>query len=186
MTQTPSDVRHAYADADRSLRKVFAGVTAPGWERVSPCAGWSAADVVGHLVDAQRNFLGPLGVDLGARPDVAADPAGAWGDHADRVATALSDEELPAQTYDGFFRPTTVGETLDRFYVWDMVVHRWDVAQAVGADPAVTEAELDRIERGAEGFGEALHMDGICGPALEVPADATRETRVLAVLGRRA
>ncbi len=186
MTQTPSDVRHAYADADRSLRNVLAGVTAPGWERSSPCAGWSAADVVSHLVDAQRNFLGPLGVDLGARPDVVADPAGAWGDHADLVATALSDEELPAQTYDGFFGPTTVGETLDRFYVWDMVVHRWDVARALGADSSLTDAELDRIEDGAAGFGDALHMEGICGPAVDVPSDASRETRVLALLGRQA
>jgi len=59
-----------------------------------------------------------------------------------------------------------------------------DVARAVGAGAGLTNAELDRIEAGAESFGEALYMDGICRPAVEVPADADRATRVLARLGR--
>jgi hypothetical protein len=67
-----------------------------------------------------------------------------------------------------------------------MVVHRWDVARATGGDEALTDAELDRTEAGADSFGEALHMDGICAPALPVDADADRQTSVLARLGRRA
>src|SRR3712207_7605657 len=43
-----------------------------------------------------------------------------------------------------------------QFYVWDMLVHRWDVARAVGADAALSAEELDRIEAGADGFGPAL------------------------------
>lgn len=186
MITTESTTRQSHDDADRALRRVLDGVPPRVWGSPSPCEGWSAADVVVHLVDTQREFLTTHGVDLGDRPDVEADPAVAWRQHADRVAEALSDEAVPATAFEGFFGPTTVGATFEQFYVWDMVVHRWDVAQAVGADADLTEADLDRVERGAEGFGEALHMEGICRPALETPADATREARVLAVVGRRA
>ena len=65
-----------------------------------------------------------------------------------------------------------------------MVVHRWDVARSVGAEPALTDAELDLVEAGADAFGEALYREGICRPAIEPPADGDRATRVLARLSR--
>ena len=106
--------------------------------------------------------------------------------HAGLVARALSDDALPALEFDGFFGPTTVGATFEQFYVWDMLVHRWDIARAVGADASLTDEELDRIEAGADSFGPALNMEGICRPAVEVPEGAARDVRVLARLGREA
>ncbi len=51
-------------------------------------------------------------------------------------------------------------------------------------DDGLTDAELDRIEQGADSFGEALYMDGACRAGVEAPADADRVGRVLARLGR--
>ena len=79
-----------------------------------------------------------------------------------------------------------MGATLEQFYIWDMLVHRWDIAHAIGAPAHLSDAELDRIESGAASFGEALYMDGICRPGVEAPAEADRESRLLARLGRRA
>ncbi|WP_347060363.1 TIGR03086 family metal-binding protein [Blastococcus sp. HT6-30] len=172
--------------ADRPLSALLDAVPPAGWTRPSPCEGWTAADVVEHMIGTQRDFLTTHGVDLGEAPDVAADPAAAWREHATRVAEAVSDEAVAARAFDGFFGPTTVGAAFEQFYVWDMVVHRWDVARAVGADAGLTDEELDRIEAGADVFGPALHMDGICRPALDVPEDADRTRRILARLGRRA
>ncbi len=141
-------------------------------------------DVVRHLVQTQREFLTERGVDLGEEPDVDADPAAAWRAHAARVAAAVADETVAEQAHDGFSGPTTVGATLEQFYVWDMVVHRWDVARSAGLDAALTDAELDRVESGADAFGDALYMEGICRPGAEPAGGAGRETRVLARLGR--
>ncbi len=171
-----------HAGADRPLSALLDAVPPAAWTNPSPCAGWTAADVVDHLVTTQRDFLTTHGVDLGPAPDVPADPAGAWRAHA----AALADDAVAARGFDGFFGPTTVGSAFEQFSVWDMVVHRWDVATAVGADAGLTDAELDRVEAGADGFGPALYMDGVCGPAVDVPADADRPTRVLARLGRTA
>jgi uncharacterized protein (TIGR03086 family) len=176
----------AYAAADRPLTTVLSAVPADAWGNPSPCEGWAARDVVRHLVETQRDFLTGRGVDLGPAPDVDADPAAAWRQHSDRVQQVLADDAVTGTEYDGHFGRTTIGATLEQFYVFDMVVHRWDVARATGGDAALTDEELDRVEAGADSFGDALYMDGVCRPGVEAPADAGRETRLLARLGRAA
>ena len=176
------DTATAYAAAARPLSAVLAAV--PSWDAPSPCEGWTARDVVRHLVETQRDLLATHGVDVGDLPDLDAGPAAAWEAHAARVLAALADPAVPAIAYDGFFGPTTLGATLEQFYVWDMVVHRWDVARAAGVDAGLTDAELDRLDRGADSFGDALYMDGICEGGVTAPADAPREVAVLARLGR--
>jgi len=175
-----------YEQACAPLTAVLDAVPAHHWSEPSPCQGWSARDVLRHMIDTQREFLTGQRIDLGEPPDIEADPAAAWRAHARRVVEAIADDAVPAIAYDGHFGPTTVGATLERFYMWDMLVHRWDIAYAVGADTGFTDAELDQIDRGAAGFGQSLHMDGVCKPALEPPADADRTVRLLARLGRKA
>ncbi|MEV6600829.1 maleylpyruvate isomerase family mycothiol-dependent enzyme [Actinoplanes sp. NPDC051346] len=181
-----TDTATHYETALRPLTAVVDAVPPHAWDAPSPCEGWSARDVVGHLIGTQRETLTDHGVDLGDAPDLIVDPAAAWAEHSRRVLDALTDDELVDRAYDGFLGPTTVGGTVEQFYVWDMYVHRWDLARAVGLDAAFTDAELDRIERGADSFGSALYMDGMCRPTL-APTDADRTdraTRVLARLGR--
>ncbi len=175
----------SYAAADSPLTAVLDAVPAAAWRAPSPCEGWTATDVVAHVVETQRSFLTDRGLDLGAAPDVAGDPAAAWRDHAARVRAELTDDVV-ATPYEGYFGPSTVGATFEQFYVWDMVVHRWDVARTAGLDGTLSEPELDRIERGIDGFGPALYMEGICRAGVEPPAGADRATRLLARLGRRA
>ncbi len=174
-----------YRTAARPLTEVIDAVPADGWSRPSPCEDWTARDVVGHLVETQRSLLAEHGVDLGPAPDIDDDPAAAWRAHCGEVTAALADDAVPDIAFDGFFGPTTLGETLVQFYVWVMVVHRWDIATAVGARTSFSDDELDRVERGIEGFGDALYLEGICKPGVDAPADADRATRALALLGRR-
>jgi len=174
-----------YETAHRPLAAVLDAVPAESWTNPSPCDGWAARGVVRHLIETQREFLAGHDIDLGQAPDIDADPAAAWRDHAKRVAAAISDDAVCTTGYDGHFGPTTVGATLEQFYIWDMLVHRWDIARSVGADDGLSDAELDRIDRGADSFGEALYMDGVCRPGVEAPEGADRQARVLARLGRR-
>ena len=178
-----TDTATKYETALRPLTAVVDAMPPQAWDAPSPCEGWSARDVVAHLIATQRETLTGHGVDLGHSPDLTAGPAAAWTGHSRRVLDALADAGLVGRAYDGFLGPTTVGGTVEQFYVWDMYVHRWDLARAAGLDAAFTEVELDRIEQGADSFGEALHMDGMCRPAL-TPDGGERVTRVLARLGR--
>ncbi len=176
----------AYDAAARPLTAVLEAVPPAAWDAPSPCEGWTARDVLRHVVETQRELFAGHGVELGELLDVDADPVQAWRTHAGRVRDAVADDAVPAIAYDGWFGPTTLGATLVQFYVFDMVVHRWDVAQAAGLDAGLTDDELERIERGADSFGDALYMEGICRPGVTAPEGASREAVVLARLGRAA
>jgi len=172
-----------HSEADRPLTEVISSLRADDWNAASPCEGWTARDVVAHLVDTQREFLTGRGLDVGERPDLG-DAVQAWTTHAARVARILADDTTARTPFDGYFGPSTIGATFERFYVWDMLVHRWDLARSAGLDAWFTDTELDRIEAGIDGFGDSLYMEGICAPAVPAPEDADRLTRVLARLGR--
>ncbi|MED5803414.1 maleylpyruvate isomerase family mycothiol-dependent enzyme [Gordonia sp. Z-3] len=190
MTATTDNAHDSGTDLGaryRSLADGFAAVLdtipADGWAADSPCDGWTARDVVAHVIDTQRSFFDGHGIDLGRRPDLD-DPAAAWHIHRSAVATRLDDPAVGDHPFDGHFGPTTIGETLLRFYGFDMVAHRWDVASAVGHDLRFTDDELTLMETAAAGFGPALYGEGVCKPGVEVASDADRQTRLLATLGR--
>lgn len=178
------DTTTSYPVLAERLATVADDVVAARWSAPSPCAGWSAADVVDHLVTTQRDFLLRHAVDTGPAPDVHADPAGAWRAHATGVADLLARPDIAGAAIDGFFGPSTIGATLDEFYGFDMIVHRWDVARATGADAGLTSAELDRVEANVEAWGDHLYAEGICRPPVEVGPSASRQVRLLARLGR--
>lgn len=173
-----------FGTANARLTEIVEGVE--DWTASSPCTGWTVRDVLDHLIDTERDFLGQHELDAGPRPDTAQEPAHGWRTHSSRVQAILDTPELAETQFDGFFGPTTVGATLARFYGFDLVVHRWDIARGAGVDSRFTDSELDLIEQSLEGFGEHLYMEGICRPALPAPADASRETRLLARMGRDA
>ncbi len=156
------------------------------WRADSPCEGWTAADVLAHVIDTQRDFFARHVLDLGERGDVEADPAAAWRGHDEAVRRLFRDETVVDRDIEGFFGPTTLGQTLLTFYGFDLVAHGWDIAGAAGRELRFHDAELDLLESAIAGFGEHLYTEGICAPAVTVPDDADRQVRVLARLGRRA
>lgn len=157
----------------------------PEWDASSPCEGWSARDVLQHVMDTQRDFLTGKGVDLGTAPELD-DPAATWQAHDRAVRAVLNDPEVAGRELAGAFGPTTIAATMDRFYGFDLIVHRWDLAQAAGRDERFSEVELDLLETSVAGFGEHLYAEGICKSALEVEPGADRQTAILARMGRAA
>lgn len=156
------------------------------WSAPSPCQGWTAADVVRHVVDTQLAFLAGRGLPVYAAalpPDPDWDPAAAFRRHSRHLAEIITDE-VAAQPYVGYFGPTTVGDTLADFYGWDLVIHGWDLARATGLSYDVDDAEAKALDATADGWGAALHSQGVCGPELPTPVDATPFERLLARLGR--
>jgi len=156
---------------------------APDWDGQSPCEGWTAADVLTHVVDTQRDFLTKRGADLGSLP--SADPVAQWGTHLEQVRGVVADEDFVTDEYDGHFGRTTVADTMANFYGFDMLVHRWDLARAVGSDVTWTDAEMDALETNLEALSDNLYTEGVCKGPLEASTDAPRQERILARLGRR-
>ncbi len=168
------------AQFDRLVRDV----PADRWGAPSPCAGWAAGDVLRHVAETERDLLDRMGFGSPSIDGVGS--LEAWDVVRSAVSEALHDPTRADHTYDGWFGPTTFARTVDDFYSFDLVVHRWDLARAVGLGEheTIDADELARIRRSGEGFGEAARTPGIFGPELPAPPDATEQERVLAWMGR--
>ena len=180
------DAHTSYDAAARPLTALLEAVPPAAFDAPSPCEGWSARDVVRHLVETQRDLLTGHGVDLGDAPDVDADPGrpGAPTPARARGARPTRRSRRSPTTASSARRrsaPRSSSSTSGTWWCTAGTSRRRPVST-----PGLTDAELERLDRGADSFGDALYMDGICKGGVTAPADAPREVAVLARLGRAA
>lgn len=182
----PQDAASVYDRKNTPLMRLIDAADPQALGAASPCEGWSGLDVIQHLIDTERDFLLKAGADLpDPAPTVAAlGAATAWRTHAEGVARQLADDTLAERPYETPFGSSTVGAAFDQFFGFDLIVHRWDIGRTAGLDVTFTEGELDQIEQAVAGFGEHIRGEGVCGPAVEVGADASRQDRLIAITGR--
>ena len=62
------------------------------------------------------------------------DPAQAWHAHDRHLRELLADPAVADLEYDGVFGRSTIGAAITTFYGFDLIVHRWDLAQSAGHD----------------------------------------------------
>jgi uncharacterized protein (TIGR03086 family) len=195
MTTTPDAAGPTDVSA-RSMLPAAAGrfgalvhaVPAAGWDRPTPCAGWSVRDLVNHLV-AEHLWAAPLlgGStldDVGDRydGDVLGDrPAAAWDAAitASMRSWAMAREDQKVDLSQG---PTPAGEYAEQMLA-DLVVHAWDLARGIGADPGLDDGQaahvLAYLEPRIEGWASA----GVF--AAPVPTSSTDVVaRLVALTGR--
>ncbi len=181
-------IESGFADEYRSLNatlsSVLVRVAEDDWNNDSPCTGWKAVDVLRHLISTQRTFLEERGIPLNDELRVVNNPVAAWSQHSAWVQDLLQDPKVSDKEYEGYFGTAKVGESMVRFYGFDMVVHRWDIARAAGLDDDFSSDEMNMLEGAIAEFGESLYSKGVCKPALEVPNTTDRQTLILAKLGR--
>lgn len=158
----------------------------PGeWDNPSPCAGWTARDVLRHVIDSHRDMPGHVGLSPDLTESVDENPSSAWEQARDAMQALLDDPEKAALTYDGYFGRTSLEATVDKFLGMDLLIHGWDIARATGQDETLPEGEVSRVYDDALSMGDTLRMGGVCGPAVTVGADASEQDRLLAHLGRQ-
>lgn len=159
----------------------------PGrWESPSPCEGWTARDVVRHLVEVHGRILGLVDRSPGEIPDVAADPAGAFAAASAVVRAGLADPAVASASYEGAFGRNTFEGAVNQFLCFDLVVHRWDLARAAGVAEEMDPGEVSALLAQLPALGDTLSRTGACAPPLDPPPGSDEQTRLLALLGRRA
>jgi uncharacterized protein (TIGR03086 family) len=170
--------------ADDALRGVL-DAAGPAVAAPSPCPDWTGTDVLHHLVDTERSFMEKVGFDLGPKP-AATEPIALWSAHADQLRPLLARPDVLATPYSTPMGESTVAGMLSLIYGFDLLVHRWDVARSAGHDTRFTDAELDAMEASIGQLADMLYSPGAFVAGVTPPPGADRQTRVLAVLGRRA
>jgi len=185
-----TDIAELHAQALDATGRIVCSVAADRWHAATPCAGWDAHALVNHLVAgnlwAAELAAGGTIEGVGGRLDgdlLGEDPAAAYGESAVAAAAvfrrpgaldapcAVSYGPVPGSVYAGH-----------RFL--DVLVHGWDLAVATGQDCALDPHLMEACRQIIEPQLEAFRGAGALGPEVAVPADASAQTRFLALLGR--
>jgi len=169
---------------------VVGGVTRDGWDAATPCAGWTARDVAGHLIGGQH-LIRALATG-GTPPDVNADPGRfcsgdpllAWRTARKETEAELTPQALGRQVPFGALGDLPLSDFLGG-YALEPLIHAWDLATATGQPDRL---DPDLVHHGfatAHIIGGTLRAAEQIGPALTPPRGADEQTRLLAFLGRK-
>ena len=159
-------------------------LTEADWDRPTPCEGWVVRDVVQHLGAWVPAFIAS-GTQI-STPDLGVDgPAATWRALDGWIQGLLDD---PGTAAVAFSHPRAgshrLDEAIDRFVLGDVLIHTWDVARSAGLDETLPAGEVSRMLPGLEQMGDVLEQSGQYGRAVEAPAGADEQTRLIALTGR--
>ena len=146
------------------------------WAAPAPVAGWTARDVVGHLVEWFPGFLAAgSGVDAARRgPPVDDDPVAAWQHQCDAVQAVLDDPATAGRVLTNpHIGELPLDQAIDRFYTADVFMHTWDLARATGQDDRLDPELCAELLAGMEPLDELLRQSGQYGPRCRCPPTPT-------------
>ena len=164
---------------------VVDAVPADAWSNAAPCEGWTARDVVRHLVEWVPFFFSRAAIELPVSVSVDDDPAKAWAQLRDALQAKLDDPTSVEAEID--IEPVgrhTVAAAIEQFVTGDIVVHMWDLAKAAGVDATIDHEMAVRMLAPMSAIGDMLVASGHYKQAVPVPDSASVEDKLIAATGR--
>ena len=187
-TMTLSRFACAMNEFDRRVR----AIRPDQWRNPTPCTEWDVRALVDHLVTEQLwvplLLDGATVEDVGDRFDgdqLGDDPVAAW-------------ESASAAARGAFAAPGALRRPVELSYgrrpaagycqemTMDLTVHAWDLARGIGADERLDEELVRDVLNFIEPQVEQLTGTGLFAAPVAVGDDVDAQTRLLALLGRRA
>jgi uncharacterized protein (TIGR03086 family) len=181
-----------YAQAMQATQAFIGAVRADQWSGATPCTEWDVKQVANHLVGenlwAVELLQGRTIADVGSRLDgdlTGDDPSAAYTASVRSATLACTPPNAMAATCHLSFGDYSGSDYTAQLFM-DTLIHGWDIATATGQDarlePELVAACLPIAEQMTSQFRSA----GVFGDNLPVAADADAQTRLLALVGRRA
>ena len=170
---------------------IVAAVPDDAWGGPSPCDGWTALDVFGHVADVTdvgaKILRGePFGVTAHDPPSSAAeaDRVAQWNRLAAAAHTALSGVTDFDRKVESPMGTRTIRDGL-AFPAADLYLHGWDLGTATGQEVIIPD-DVIAFLRGmfTRLPDDAIRRPGIFRPARAAPAGATATDSLIAWTGR--
>ncbi|MFI7078129.1 TIGR03086 family metal-binding protein [Micromonospora sp. NPDC049903] len=160
------------------------------WSAVTPCPGWDVHTLVNHVVGEQRWSVALLAgrtiAEVGDRYDgdqLGDDPVVAARDAAAQAELAAASPGALDRTVHLSAGDTPAEEYLHQLLA-EHLVHGWDLAVAIGADPRM---DADAVAECARWFSRAVggyRSNGLVHDRVDVPPQADEQDRLIAAFGR--
>jgi uncharacterized protein (TIGR03086 family) len=170
------------------------------WDAASPCEGWTARDVVAHVINGHRGILAMVngtppeaadgvgisgmagaptvepGADLGIAFQRCRNDMHAMLTDPDRAATPLPGGPLG---------PVPVQQAVNIIGSLELLVHTWDLARAVSGDEKLDPELVARTHQALLPYYAALQATGAFRPSIPAPHGTDPQTAFLHFVGRQ-
>jgi len=168
-----------------------------GWDGATPATEWTVTELVEHVVDEHR-WVPPLvhGHDLqtaeqivnGSKstrndPERGLDLKAEWHDVASGSAQAFGEPDALQRQVTLSRGPTPCPQYLDEM-IFDLVVHGWDLGQAIGYPEPIPEELAAPVYEAVQNMGDLSSFGDMFAPAVSVPQDASTLDKLVAHTGR--
>jgi uncharacterized protein (TIGR03086 family) len=184
------DLLEAYRRSLNEFTDRVGQVSSAQWAAPTPCEDWDVRILVNHVVGEDRwtvpMLAGATVDEVGDRLSgdlLGADPAGAARDAAAEADLAVGERGALDRT-----AHLSMGDTPAREYVHQLLaehlVHGWDLAVAIGAEPRL---DAEAVRECARWFADRVPMyreNGLISSGVDLPADASDQDRLIAGFGR--
>lgn len=155
------------------------------WSSPAPCEGWTARDVVAHVVGSQRNVVAAVTGQEATPMADDEDPKEAWRSTFAATKEALATDGALQKEIAGPMGPMPLEMMLGRLLSMDVLVHTWDLARAVGGDERLDQDAVAHAYEGIKPMDAMIRRPGAFGDKVEPPAGADLQTEFLCFLGRQ-
>jgi uncharacterized protein (TIGR03086 family) len=195
-----SDIADRYLLLSEGFLARIRATPADRWDAASPCAGWTARDVVAHVINGHRGILAMVdrmppapadGVGISPMADAptvepGADLAIAFQRCRDDMHAMLTDPDRAATRLPGGpLGPVPVEQAADIIGGLELLVHTWDLARAVGGDEELDDELVTRTHQALLPHYANLQATGAFQPSLTAPDNADPQAAFLHFVGRR-
>ncbi len=192
MNTTTPTTGELYVRAMESARVYVDGVKPDQWHRPTPCSEWDVKQVTNHIISenlwAAELFQGKTIGDVGSRLDgdlAGDDPALAYSASVAAASPVASSPGAMETTCHLSFGDYSGSDYAAQLFM-DLLIHGWDIGKATGQDPRLDPDLVQACLPIAEHLTTQFRSAGVFGENLSVSAESDPQTRLLALVGRRA
>ncbi|MEU4193209.1 TIGR03086 family metal-binding protein [Kribbella sp. NPDC026611] len=185
------EIAERYRRRAEVFERKVAAVQPDQWRNQSPCAKWTALNVLEHVIEMHGVMLKPVARKL----EPADDPLTAFQEARAAVEDVLDDPILALTETDTPAGRMTAEQQIDQVISDDLVLHGWDLARSTDQDETIDPVDIERLWSKAIAISpelmEKYRTPGalragveVYGPEVAVPPDAPLQDRLLGLLGR--
>lgn len=161
------------------------------WSNPTPCTEWDVRTLVNHIVYEDLWTVplieGKTIEEVGDRFEgdvLGDDPKATWADASKRALDAIAGVGLE-QPVNVSWGQIPASEYIGQLTL-DHLIHGWDLARGTEGDDRLDPELVEACWSVAKSQEEMIRGSGVFGEQQDLPADADTQTKLLALLGRRA